>query len=70
MLKFEVGKKYSSRAICNYNCIFEIEVTKRTAKSIAYKYEGKDRRSKINYDSDGNEYIVPDRYSMAPSFHA
>ncbi len=69
MKKFEVGKTYYSRSICNHECIFTIEVVKRTEKSVTYIYDGKQRRSMIKTDESG-EYIKPDRYSMAPTFRA
>ncbi len=69
MKKFEVGIKYISRSICDHECIFEIEVTKRTEKSISYLYDGEARRSKIRVIDD-EETIRPDNYSMAPMFRA
>lgn len=69
MKKFEVGKTYYSRSICDNECIFTIKVVKRTEKSVTYIYEGKQRRSMIKMDENG-EYIKPDRHSMAPTFRA
>lgn len=70
MKKFEEGKTYYSRSVCNHDCIFTIEVVKRTAKTVTYIYEGHERRSNIKLDDNGNEYIKPDNYSMAPVFRA
>ena len=67
--KFEVGKTYATRSICDHECIFEIKIISRTAKTVTYDYMGETRRSKIHEDSDG-EFIRPDRYSMAPTFRA
>lgn len=69
MKKFEVGKTYCSRSICDHECIFTIEIVKRTEKSVTYIYDGKQRRSMIKTDESG-EYIKPDRHSMAPTFRA
>ena len=69
MKKFEVGKAYEQRSICDHDCIFKIEVIKRTEKTLTYIYDGQQRRSKIK-EWDGSEMIRPDNYSMAPSFHA
>lgn len=69
MKKFEIGKTYYSRSICDHECIFTIEVVKRTEKSVTYIYDGKQRRSMIKTDENG-EYIKPDRHSMAPTFRA
>lgn len=69
MNTFEIGKEYSTRSICNYDCTFTIKIIGRTAKTVTYEYDGETRRSKIRFDESG-EYVRPDRYSMAPSFHA
>lgn len=69
MNTFEIGKEYYSRSICNYDCVFTIKITGRTAKTVTYEYMGESRRSKIRVDDSG-EYIQPDRYSMAPVFRA
>ena len=68
--KFEAGKSYYSRCVCNYDCIFIIEVVKRTAKTVTYVYNRTKRRSNIKLDEHGNEWIKPDNYSMAPVFRA
>ena len=71
MKKFEIGKKYYSRSICDYNCLFIIEIIKRTEKTITFKDSlGKVRRSKIqNYYNDC-ESLYPDTYSFAPIYKA
>lgn len=71
MKQFEVGKKYSTTSICDSDCVFVIEITKRTAKTITFRRQsGEERRTKIRVDDNGVEYIAPYRYSMAPVFHA
>ncbi len=67
--KFEVGKTYATRSICDHECIFKVKIIKRTAKTVTYEYMGDTRRSKIYTDENG-EYIQPDHYSMAPTFRA
>ncbi len=69
MEKFEIGKEYTTRIICDSNCVFRITVTGRTAKTVSYNYLGRSRRSMVHVDQDG-EWIQPDRYSMAPTFRA
>ena len=32
--KFEVGQRYEMRSPCNYDCVWEYTVTKRTEKSV------------------------------------
>lgn len=34
MTKFEIGKTYSMRSICNQDCVWTYTVTARTAKTI------------------------------------
>lgn len=69
MIKFEVGKTYATRSICDHDCIYTIEVIKRTDKTITYKEDDTIRRAKIRF-SDDYEYIRVGNYSMAPNFTA
>ena len=69
MFTFEIGKKYFDTSACDHNCVFVIEITKRTAKTVTFLRDGKERRAKIHTDDQG-EYIIPERYSMAPVFRA
>lgn len=69
MTTFEVGKKYYDTSACDHNCVFVVEIVKRTAKTVAFRRDGQERRAKIYTDSNG-EYIIPERYSMAPVFRA
>lgn len=60
-MKFETGKTYSTRSICDHNCIFSITVISRTAKTIKTKCS-KTLRVK---EYDGNEQVKPfGSYSM------
>jgi hypothetical protein len=34
MTKFEVGRTYSTRSVCDHNCIFSYTVTRRTDKTV------------------------------------
>lgn len=66
--RFEVGKTYSTRSICDRNCIFSITVAKRTAKTITTD-EGKILRISTAYN--GIEAVAPfGRYSMSPTIFA
>lgn len=69
MKQFEIGKKYFDTSACDHNCVFVVEIVKRTAKTVTFRRNGKERRAKIYTDRDG-EYIIPERYSMAPVFRA
>lgn len=39
MKKFEVGKRYYTRSICDHNCIWRYEVIARTEKTVTLKDE-------------------------------
>ena len=69
MATFEIGKKYFTTSACDHNCVFVVEIVKRTAKTVTFRRDGQERRAKIYTDHDG-EYIIPERYSMAPVFRA
>ncbi|MCM4100960.1 hypothetical protein ND433_11935 [Clostridioides difficile] len=69
MIKFEIGKTYATRSVCDYDCMFTIEVIKRTDKTITYKEDDTVRRAKIRFNDD-YEYIRVGNYSMAPNFSA
>jgi hypothetical protein len=64
---FETGRTYSTRSICDHNCIISITVASRTEKSIRTT-EGKTLRI---FSYDGVEQVKPwGRYSMSPTIGA
>ena len=70
MAKFEVGKTYGVRSICDSDCIFWFKVVKRTAKTVTIT-DGRDTwRRGIWMDPEwfgDNEVIRPlGKYSMSP----
>ena len=60
----------TAKSVCDSDCIFSITVIKRTAKMATIIHQGNEMRVKIKLDSDGNEFVKPDSYSMAPIFRA
>lgn len=65
--KFEAGKTYSTRSICDHNCIITVTIAKRTAKTVTTT-EGKTFRPGVYNNA---EFIQPwGRYSMSPSIAA
>ncbi len=65
--RFKAGVTYTDRSACDYECIFEFPVVRRTAKSIWIKdrHTGDIKRVKLQHDHDGNDFAYPsDRYSM------
>lgn len=69
---FQIGKTYSCRSACNYDCVFEFKVLARTAKQITIEdCFGKIRKRGIKVSSDGAEWCLPlGSYSMAPVINA
>lgn len=60
---FEAGKTYTTRSICDHDCIIKVTIAKRTAKTVTDD-KGKTFRCGIY---EGAEFIKPwGSYSMAP----
>lgn len=70
--KFQEGKVYQSRSICDHNCVFTATVIKRTPKTATVNTAiYGTSRVKIHADENGVEYMYAmGRYSMAPRFTA
>jgi len=70
-IQFEVGKTYTARSICDYECVYEWTVVARTAKQVTLE----DRHGRVSKRGvrtyDGVEVCSPQgRYSMSPSIYA
>ncbi len=65
MIKFEVGKTYSTRSICDHNCIYSIEVLKRTAKTITVREHAEVKTLRISIYKDVEQVKPHGSYSMA-----
>ena len=63
-------QKLTSRSICDYDCIFKLTVIERKGNFATIKYMGNTKKTKVYSDSEGNEYLQPDKYSMAPRLKA
>jgi len=64
-MKFEVGKTYWTRSICDHECIFRFSILSRTAKQVTINVHGKTVRRGIS-EWNGVETFAPfGRYSMA-----
>ena len=75
MIKFEVGREYSTRSICDNNCIFSYTITNRTASTVtAVDKFGEEKRYKISKkfsEFRGAETFLPlGNYSMCPMISA
>ena len=74
MTKFEIGKTYSMRSICDQNCIWSYKVIARTEKTITIS-DGKEvktcRINKAYSEYNNTETIFPlGKYSMCPTLNA
>lgn len=68
---FEVGKTYTCRSACDWDCVFEYTVVKRTAKRVTLRTKhGKTMVRGVSV-YDGSEYCKPEGdYSMCPIIRA
>ena len=74
MIRFEIGKEYSMRSICDSNCVWTYKVIARTAQTITIT-DGKEtlkcRVIKKLSEINGMECLYPfGRFSMAPILRA
>ena len=66
---FEVGTTYSTRSICDYDCIISVTIASRT-KCFVTTTDGKRFKVGTTY-STGSESVMPwGSYSMAPMITA
>lgn len=66
MSKFEVGKHYATRSLCDHDCIYTVQVVARTTQTVTIEEHGERTRRKIFIDWNGNEAIRPHgSYSMS-----
>lgn len=74
MGKFEVGKTYSTRSICDTNCVISLVVIARTAKTITANVNGEVKKLRISEKMSSfrnAETVFPwGQYSMAPMISA
>ena len=63
---FKVGRTYRTRSICNYDCIVELTVMKRTPHFVTLK------RTNLNYDCDEliRRKVSTSRYGEGCSYGA
>lgn len=74
MRKFEVGKQYKMKSICDSNCIWSYTVLSRTAKTITITDGDKTLKLRINQKTSEYreaESVYPlGQYSMCPILSA
>ena len=74
MTRFEIGKEYSCRSICDHECVWTYKVIDRTEKTITIT-DGKEIKNlriiKALSEMDGRECVFPlGKYSMCPTLRA
>jgi len=70
VIKFEAGKTYSTRSICDHDCVISVTIEKRTEKTVTAKVRGEVKTFRVAV-YDGAEFIKPwGSYSMAPMIRA
>jgi hypothetical protein len=69
MNTIKTGQTLKARSICDYNCVFSLEVLERKGNFATVRFQGNEKRVKVRRDDSG-EYLRPDSYSMAPIFKA
>ena len=71
VIRFEVGKTYSTRSIGDHNCIYSVTIAKRTEKTVTTT-EGKVYRPRVRTNHEGQtvETISAGNYSFAHSWDA
>ena len=74
MNKFEIGREYSCRSVCNHDCVWTYTVVARTAKTITVTDGEAVRKLRIIKDLSeyrGAESVYPEgKYSMCPILSA
>lgn len=75
MKKFEVGRKYSTRSMCDHNCIWSYTIIARTACTVtALDEDGNQFKFRINKKTseyrNAETFYPLGQYSMAPMISA
>lgn len=70
MKTIKSNTQLTARSIGDYDCIFKLTVIERKGNFAKVRFLGYEKRTKVYTDSEGNEYLKPEKYSMAPTFRA
>ena len=66
----QAGQTLNARSVCDYNCIFSVEVIERKGSFVTVKAQGNVSRKKVMTDDRGEYVYALGKYSMAPIFRA
>ena len=69
-MDFIANTTYQTRFLTDHDSILEVLVTKRTAKTVTFIYNGTEKRAKIHTYEGVEEFFPTGRYSMAPTIRA
>ena len=64
--RFQPGKIYATRSICDYDCIFSFTIESRTAKTVTTQVSGKTVRRGVYLWDDVEQFRPFGTYSMCP----
>lgn len=70
MKQIKAGQILTARSSCDSTAVFTLKVINRTKTMADVEYLGNIKRIIIGLDCDGNEWLRPGNYSMAPVFRA
>lgn len=66
MSAFQIGRTYTTRSVCDHDCVISVPVIARTAKTITTSMRGETKILRIAV-RNGIELVKPwGTYSMAP----
>jgi hypothetical protein len=64
MNQFQIGRTYSTRSICDYDCIFSFTILGRTAKTVTTQVHGKTVRRGLSLWNGVEQFKPFGNYSM------
>ena len=66
----QAGQVLKARSVCDWDCIFSVEVIERKGSFVTVKAQGNVSRKKVMIDDQGECVFALGKYSMAPIFRA
>lgn len=69
-IKFEVGKTYATRSICDHDCIFSFTILARTPKQVTVKVNGNIVKRGVTVYDNIEEFSPHGKYSMSATIRA
>ena len=64
------GQVLKARSVCDFDCVFSVEVIERKGAFVTVKAQGEIKRVKVMTDDRGEHIYALGKYSMAPIFRA